>query len=163
MANKKTLLETLKEMKKEDKRKLGNTMILTISTVILLVACSLLFFSCKAQPEPYKDYEPETDWTSILKDSTWTVQTNQLNTEPFPAVLRNLSKIVFKSSNANTWTCHLETTSGYDECTITMDKDTGSLTYVSTKLDVKLSESSGTYYMRLTGAGNKTCDLILAN
>ena len=38
-----------------------------------------------------------------------------------------------------------------------------SLTYGTTKLDVKLSESSGSYYMRLTGTGNKVCDLQLTN
>ena len=163
MSTKKSLFTTLKEMNKEDKKKLQHTLILTISTVMLLVGCSLLFFSCKAQPEPYKEYEPEIEWVSVLKDSTWTVQTNQLNTEPFPEALKNLSKIVFLTSNSNTWTCRLETTTGSDECSIALDKDTGSLTYGPTKLDVKLSESSGTYYMRLTGAGNKICDLVLEN
>lgn len=163
MATKKSLFSTLKEMKKEDRKKLENTLVLTISTVILLVGCSLLFFSCKSQPEPYKEYEPEIEWASVLKDSTWTVQTNQLNTEPFPEALKNLSKIVFLTSNSNIWTCRLETADGSDECTITLDKDTGSLTYGSTKLDVKLSESSGSYYMRLTGTGNKVCDLQLTN
>ena len=164
---KKTLLSTLKEMKSEDRKKLTHTLILTVSAAFLIVAVSLVFFSCKSDPNAYGSYTVPVDWVSIMKDSTWVVQSNNLDVEPFPVALRKLSKIVFLSQNGSTWTCRIETsTADTDECVVAMDSAAsdstkGSLTYVTTKLDVNLSESNDQYFMRLTGSGNRTCDLLL--
>ena len=159
---KKSLFTTFKEMKADEKKKLTHTVIIALSAAFLVTGISLALFSCKAQPSAYDSYTVPADWKTVLKDSTWLVDSGSLDYEDFPTALRKLSRIVFLSNEGNSWTCRLETsTAQIDECSVSLDDDKGSLVYGTCKLDVHLTETDDSYFMRLTASESRTVDLSL--
>lgn len=153
--NKKTLVSSFKEMPDKDRRKLVNTVIMVFSIVVLVAGVALVFFSCKTDPSAYRNYSMPVDWDSVLRNSTWVVESGSLNGV-------DLTKIVFLDSQNGIWSCRMETDSQqFDECFLTLSGDRGSLVYGQMTVNIHLVENDGIYFMRLTFPDNSISDLKL--
>ena len=150
----KSLFNTLKEMKGEDKKKLLRTIVFTLSLLLFLTGFGLTMYSCKSEPRTYEAYKAETDWNSVLQSSIWIKQSGSIGS------LETVQKIRFISSSGSSWTVRLESSDTQsDECTALMDKNAGSLETGTGSYNIHLSEHEG-YWLRLTSAANEVADFI---
>ncbi len=153
----KTLFKTLKEMTKEERKKLFHSLFMSISMIFLMSGMALLLYSCKSEPVAYETYKAETDWDGVLKSGTWIRQSNNI------AAMQDVERIKFLSLEGTSWTVRLEFSGAQsDECSAVMNKDSGSLNAGSVSYNVHLSEHEG-YWLRLTSPSDEVADFILEN